>query len=139
MQIDGPTGDSASNGCVENAIKRVGGLAKLLKSDLEAREGLHVGPERLVFEWAGGIVSSYVEVWDIGNAAVQIIRGYKAHRTLPRFVEEALHHRAKSSSHSKADIEGNYQENEVAFCRGAHRNHTREGRTAQTGVRKVGE
>lgn len=112
--VNCPVGDSASNGRVENAIKRARGLAKVLKSSLEARWGIVVAPEHpiyaLLFELAAGMITRYVEVDHTGKTAVQIIRGSRAHRTIAQFGERVIYQRAKVSSHPRSNMEENFEE-----------------------------
>ena len=46
-----PTGDSTSNGDVENACKRVAGMVRTVKSTIEAKTGVKVTSSHAVFPW----------------------------------------------------------------------------------------
>lgn len=86
----------------------------MLKSELEVRWGVPVGPEHPVFpwlfEWAAGIITRYVEVGKSGSTAAQIIRGSRAHRNIAHFGEKVMYQRAKISSPPKCNMEDNFKE-----------------------------
>ena len=112
LPVNSPVGDSQSNGRVENAIKRVRNLVKVLKSNLEARWGIKVDREHPVypwmFEWAADLITRYAEVGNTGRTAIQIIRGSTSSRGIAQFGEKILYMPLKLSTNQRGNMEDNY-------------------------------
>ena len=89
IPVNSPVGDSQSSGRVENAIKKVRNMVKIILSSLESRWVARVTRDHPVcpwmFEWAAGLMTRYAHVGDLGKRAVQLIRGSKSSRNIAQF------------------------------------------------------
>ena len=111
VPVNSPVGDSASNGRVENAIKRVRGMVKVIRSGLEAKWGVRVGPDHPVypwlFEWAADLITRYAEVGSTGKSAAQLIKGNRSSRSIAQFGEKVMYMPLKLSNHPRGKMESN--------------------------------
>ena len=87
-------GESETNGMVENAIRRVTGLTRTLKSALESRIGKQVPNNSSVIPWlvnhAANIIN-YFGIGEDGKTPMQKAKGVNNVRELPEFGELVLY------------------------------------------------
>ena len=78
-------------------------MVKTILSSLESRWCVRVARDHpvylWVFEWAADLMTRYAHVGDLGNTAVQLIRGSKSSRNTAQFGEKILYKPLKLSGH----------------------------------------
>ena len=111
VPINSPVGDSQSNGRVENAIKRVQGMVRTIRHDLEAKLGVKIGRDHPYYpwmiEWAADLLTRYT-VRPNGRTPIEEVRGRGSTRGVAKFGEKILYMPAKQSSHPQGKWEDRY-------------------------------
>ena len=102
VPVNSPVGDSKSNGRVENAIKRLQGMLRTIRHNLEAKLGVRVTREHPLYawlvEWAADLITRYA-IMKSGRTPIQVIRGTRSSRVVAGFGEKVMYMPAKLSSH----------------------------------------
>ena len=113
VPTNSPVGASQSNGRAENAIQRVTGQIRTMKSDLEGHLGIQVGLEHPLFpwmiKWAGDLLTRFV-VGESGRSAYEQIKGKASTRALAKFGEKILYMPMKSTANIPAKTEEKMKE-----------------------------
>ena len=113
MPTNSPVGASQSNGRAENAIQRVTGQIRTMKSDLEGHLGIQIGPGHPLFpwmvKWAGELLTRFV-VGETGRSAYEQIKGKASTRALAKFGEKILYMPMKSTANIPAKTEEKLKE-----------------------------
>ena len=90
IPVNSPVGESASNGRIENAIQRVEGLARTIRSDLETSLGFKVNKCNPLYtwmiRWAAELLTRQVR-GENGKSAAEMIRGRESMRAMVKFGE----------------------------------------------------
>ena len=61
-----------------------------------------------MFEWAADLMTRHARVGDLGNTAVQLIRGSKSSRNIAQFGEKILYKPLKLSGHHRGNMEDTF-------------------------------
>ncbi len=108
VPIHSVTGDSKSNGAVENAAKRLAGQVRTMKDSIEAKLGVRIDAYHTLFpwlvEWAAQAINRY-SVNKAGRTPHEEAKGRKSHAPIVEFGEKVhfIPARAKNIRQAKTE------------------------------------
>ena len=108
VMLHSPVGESAANGVIENAIRRVQGQVRAIKLDIETNIKAKLNPSQTIWLWPIEYAAQTFLFWrtsgDDGLTAIQRIRRRSTTAPRPRCGEGTMHKIPKVVKLSKSEV-----------------------------------